>query len=626
MSDQKCKHGKRNHSSKPADFKLDKAATLDAKPLKRKDIVNGVRITVKKKKPLSVDLIPAVSSKTTDKSTNKKSTQAKEEEFFETFYKLFPDKLQKNPDKDELECIKQARPDGKECYAIQIPCIKSESAKETDGKDKSNPELKSNEEYLKLNDSVQIQNKILENAENYWMSSPLIEPKPISTGENEIELTIGLDFGTTFCKVVLREVASGRAWAVPFSENLINPYLLCTTIWKRNKLFTLMRTNFSIRNLKIALFSSYSGLKEEIEAAAFIGLILMYVKAWFWKNKAIEYPNSDVFWAVHMGLPARNFQDAKLIQKFRKVLWSGMLLAEQFGEEIEEKFVDLCISAVSKAIQDKKDIASISNWGSVHKEQVDIFPEIAAQIYGYLKSDLRDPSQEIFMLVDVGGGTVDAAVFRVLESKKDLQPQFVFWGTAVKALGVYVLHRERLAWHIKQIHHIGTNTALAMQLQQALDENHIPNVVPGMIQEYLIGAEYPNVTCDNEFSRDFGIMLWNDIVMAARERVGDFYYGSQKIAFLLCGGGRSIALYNGFLKSVNSKDSATRLELHSIEMGKPANLEPRNISNVEYHRLSVAYGLSFNDIGTIITPDNLMLEEKSKNSDISDRLIRKEDI
>ena len=127
------------------------------------------------------------------------------------------------------------------------------------------------------------------------------------------------------------------------------------------------------------------------------------------------------------------------------------------------------------------------------------------------------------------------------------------------------------------------------------------------------------------FYRRFGNLLWDEVVMGARDYIGPGTREWANLPFLLCGGGRSIGLYNRFIKFVNSPNSSTSLHLREIPMKKAANLDGTGIGQEEYQRLSVAYGLSFLDIGEVITPDMFPCPPHRPNRpDITDAYIGKE--
>lgn len=426
----------------------------------------------------------------------------------------------------------------------------------------------------------------------------------VEDASDEALLVIGLDFGTSYCKVVIQEQDSGRAWAIPFSSPATDPYLLCTRVWESDGVFSLMPKGRDRGNLKMALFDNRASERDLVNATAFIALVLRYAKGRFVRDQGIEFPRTTFVWFAHMGLPARDFEDRGLVARFHRALLAGMLLAERLEPSVELGQVQRCLQTVENATTRGDKSVADDEFGEVHTDQVNLIPEIAAQIYGFLKSERFDPAQDTFLLVDVGGGTVDAGLFQVSRMKNG-EIHFVFRSAAVEALGVYRLHHERIRWHIPQLaRHRGQN-AVADQLQALLDRNSIPAQIPGAINDYLIGVSYPERTCDWKFYNAFANMLWCSVVMAARNHTGQAVEPGKRLQFLLCGGGRSIELYDGFVARINSPTSNTSLKLHPLEIDRPRKLEPKSIAQAQYHRLSVAYGLSFEDIGTVITPEKL---------------------
>ena len=113
----------------------------------------------------------------------------------------------------------------------------------------------------------------------------------------------------------------------------------------------------------------------------------------------------------------------------------------------------------------------------VYHDQVNVYPEIAAQIYRLLRCQYRDPNQNTFMLVDVGGGTVDAALFHVFQQKNG-ETTFIFKASAVEPLGVYMLHRERIHWFLDQLSKKGLCPEIVNKLRDLIANNWMPDEVP----------------------------------------------------------------------------------------------------------------------------------------------------
>lgn len=428
---------------------------------------------------------------------------------------------------------------------------------------------------------------------------------PKTQAEGEIDLVIGLDFGTTYCKAVVQEPDSGRAWAIPFTTCADNPYILATSILHDEGFFRLYGDGESIGNLKVPLLTG----KEmppghALNVIAFFALVIRHIKRWVEINKSDELAGLSPFWSVNMGLPAKDLERSEMVDNFTRLIWAGMALSDGNDSAVTKKEAANSFLSAYHAMKSGAEFIPKKAGGELHKEQVGIFPEIAAQIYGYLKSDMWDRSQNMFLLIDVGGGTVDGAVFRVVESD-DGKPNFIFLKSSVKQLGVYILHQKRLAWHLSQLERNPDSEELQNDVRELIEKDATLGKIPGAIDEYLTAAKYPKTTQDNEFYEKFRKLAWEELIQDVRGRINIQSQVWTKLPFLLCGGGRSIGLYKDFLRLLNKTNSSTQVKLHEIGMRKPSSLEGAGLGEAEYQRISVAYGLSFYEIGDVVTPDKL---------------------
>ena len=481
---------------------------------------------------------------------------------------------------------------------------------------------------LKVSPKTTINLSALQDDVNHLYGLSLLESETLSESpkesQGEVDLVLGLDFGTTYCKVIVQEPDSGRAWAIPFSEGSNNPYILSTKVISTGKDFRLSGEGETVGNLKVPLLIKEMPAGHVRAVIAFLTLVMRHTKAWVKENISDQLGGMTPFWTVNMGLPARNLEDRSLTETFRKILWSGMLLSQKSGAAVTPAEVDHCLAMTQRILREGDEELKIKGYGSVHVEQLGIFPEIAAQIYGYLQSDLWDRNHEMFLLVDVGGGTVDGALFRVTEEGGDIR--FHFLKSSVKHLGVYILHRERLSWHFKQLNQIDPSGHLKDEFQNMLSKSVMPGEVPGEIGDYLDDAEYPKETSDKLFYNQFAHMLWDDLIQPVRNGLNHYGEHWDGLPFLLCGGGRSISLYNRFLEKLNDQSSSTMVNLRQLTMWKPDNLVSKGIGEDEYQRLSVAYGLSFRDFAEVLTVDMLTDHPPTQGTDVSENYIGSEHV
>jgi hypothetical protein len=73
---------------------------------------------------------------------------------------------------------------------------------------------------------------------------------------------------------------------------------------------------------------------------------------------------------------------------------------------------------------------------------------------------------------------------------------------------------------------------------------------------------------------------------------------------LFCGGASNNEVYQHYIGRVNSSDSRSlRFNLSTLEA--PESLDIVGVKSCDYHRLSVAFGLSFQDLGEFVGPDEI---------------------
>src|SRR5258708_13767860 len=136
---------------------------------------------------------------------------------------------------------------------------------------------------------------------------------------------IGLDFGTSCTKVVVG--ARGHAYAVPFpGHTLVEwPYLLPTRLWMRaggeltlNKIgegrwVSHLKVDLMERPWQRSLAAAAGGVQEPVVfAAAYLGIVIRSVRAWFLTETRAVLGTSEVIWQLNVGLPARSHEEGPI--------------------------------------------------------------------------------------------------------------------------------------------------------------------------------------------------------------------------------------------------------------------------------------------------------------------------
>lgn len=186
--------------------------------------------------------------------------------------------------------------------------------------------------------------------------------------------------------------------------------------------------------------------------------------------------------------------------------------------------------------------------GSLGDEAIGLFPEFVAQVNSYVKSHLRQP--DLHLLVDVGAGTVDIAAFIVHENEQG--DMFPIQAKSVSKRGVNFLPED-----------------------------------PEMQKQFAVNLRR-QVKSDIDFVKKHKYPQYWDLDRA------------NVLPFFLCGGGSYVDFYRRLADGMVEKSFPCALR--RMELPRPQRLVAPYLPQGESHRLSVAYGLSFDayDIGQIV--------------------------
>ena len=425
-----------------------------------------------------------------------------------------------------------------------------------------------------------------------------------SGSSGETDLVLGLDFGTANTKVVIMEQGRPLAFAVPFSNGQENPYLLPSRVYLDDKaIYSLQGQGECISGLKLPLLLGEMEPGHEDHVVAFLALVLRQSRGWFLGHGASAFSGFEFIWRHHMGLPASDYRNVDLVSAFKTVLGAAVELSLNDSPDVTRDMAYKALTKTRSVLRDNppEDVLLVL------PEDYEVFPDLVAQIHGYILSDRWDKSRPKFMLVDVGGSTVDACIMNVIETR-DGGLRYAFLKSDVSNQGVVFLHRDRLAW-IKKCSEISESTPenLTSDLASMSISKDETLPLPGSIREYLVDAEYPDerLCSDKFFYNKYRTWLFDDIIVQVKGKIDREITQWKHLPFLLCGGGSEHPLYRQFIEVMNRpNNTGTVVRLDPIQLSKPDNLLlAPDIDASSYHRLSVAYGLAHLKLGDIIPDD-----------------------
>lgn len=397
-------------------------------------------------------------------------------------------------------------------------------------------------------------------------------PGPID-GRETIQLVIGLDFGTAYTKVVIGE--RRRAYAVPFPElcHNGNPYLLPGVLTVAEDGRVRLGANDSgrrVSNLKMRILDGDTGDETLSIAVSFIALVLQHARGWFMNTHRQTYERYNLDWNVNVGLPTAHYQDEPLADFYRQIVMAAW--------HASTRTEPLDIDAACNSFADDE--------GVLAQHAVGTFPEFAAQINGYVRSPMR--RSDLHLLMDVGAGTVDVAMFNV--HQKDGDDVFPVFAGIVKHLGVRMLLKHR-------VEKAGRDRA-------DRDTRHIEDV-PDVYAARALGVTIDELRMVDKPFRAAVFAQVRNVVRLTKPKYPRSPHWREGVPFFLCGGGAHAELY-ARLAELMAQDSAP-CPLVRLELPRPDRLVADRIDDADYDRLSVAYGLSFDqfEVGQIVLPNNI---------------------
>lgn len=417
---------------------------------------------------------------------------------------------------------------------------------------------------------------------------------------DEREIVIGLDFGTSSVKTIIADRALTKAFAVPFSSaEGIGRYLLPSRLFVTDGAFMLTEGDTIYRDLKLSLMADPSNIEAQARVAAFLALVIRHARGWLLSEHRDAYRQSNILWKLAVGLPAAHHLQIEHQTFFQKVAQAAWLVAASTKHEIVH---DSVLNALSRAEQ----LVSGSPPSRPAEEaEISIVPELAAQIYGYVASNrFNRNAPNLYLMVDVGAGTIDSSLFRVEHSTG--KKKFTFFTSQVQPNGVMNLHRHRIQWWEKSLSKLDPfyvpdttcleSSKLSTDRLSSIPESYT-NYFSGISVTHRAGIQDP----DREFfNKRVAVQVrgntlwrtWKDKLLTQNDLSG--------VPMFLCGGGTRMQYYRDIEQEMSNMPGYAWLNAVARPLEVPKSLIAPGLPQREYDRLSVAFGLSFLEVSSVL--------------------------
>lgn len=416
-----------------------------------------------------------------------------------------------------------------------------------------------------------------------------IEPNVRQT----IDINLGIDFGTSFTKVCFRDVGAERSGVIAFDgrsvESALTPSIvnidaegklqipekgLSTTGVISVRYLKMYLAGQSIENDPKSILGHNLNDRQVISALSswYIATVIQCSQQWVHAHERQRVKNRRIIWSANIGVPVEHY-DSGAIERFREVFDVAWRWSQ--NDQIPLNLVS-ALSAYSDAA------------GTPANQAVDCHavPEIAAAVQSFIVS--REAVPGIYIYFDVGGGTVDGVAFNFINNNGERRINF--YSGKVSPLGIAaLLHTLRL----DESQNINLDAGPA-ELQRLLANSKGERLGQFGKNIQLLVADVI-MTAKNKDNRDWQI---DDVQgpYPERKRIGSLAPSQMRPLIIFVGGGGSRFDWYQHRISATYKEfnhhQAGIPPYKLIEVPRPKDLEMGHIPDLEFRRLSIAYGLS----------------------------------
>lgn len=424
------------------------------------------------------------------------------------------------------------------------------------------------------------------------------QPADKSLSDEGRELMMGIDFGTSSAKVVIGDYALNKAFAVPFFEVVgIERFLLPSHIFQSNNEFSLFSGVSLHRDLKLALISNPKNKDSQYRCVAFLAYTIQRARSWLFDEHATLFKGLNVFWKMAVGLPAATHHNSSFKNLFEHLCRVAWIVAGS-AIKITKQDID---DGFARALQLKQEGSMPTQDEDI---EISIIPEISAQIYGYVASDSFDKkAPNDFLLVDVGAGTVDTSLFHVKKGRVK-KWDFEFYTSSVQPFGSMNFNRYRLEWWLKALKD-STHADLIKDIISIKEATDSQRSLPKNIHDYisLCTLKFNDETTNPDkvfFQKNLIPQIKGETFWRAWQEGHLRKEDLCEIPAYLCGGGMRLPFYKKLETALQHQPNCSWMKMKIRHISMPKNLRADTLPEQDYDRLSVAYGLSFLDVGSVI--------------------------
>lgn len=412
-------------------------------------------------------------------------------------------------------------------------------------------------------------------AEDWVAAGAALQPPQGGVGR-VLPVRIGVDFGTAYTKVAIR--AADKVFFVPWSgiRKSDVPYLLPGELCRlEGDSLWLGRSPAAIEvrsDLKLPFIAKGSTPAQQAAAMAFLALAVRYARAWLYRTQGSLVSGRTLAWELNLGCPTNSWSSGPLRSVYERVAVRAWQLS-QAKEGVSWEGAVALLDPLNLSLEE------------IGLDGVHLMPEFIAQIAGYVRSPQR--KNGLHMLMDVGAGTVDLATFNVAYDDVKEEDRYPIFASEVLPLGTHFLMATRLQ-------SLGHEQSEWDDLQAIPDEEELAKRLdadPGRLR-----------AADQVFATRLRAEIKRVLSYTRAQRYGKAPEWRQGLPVFLSGGGSDCDTYLRALAATCASCGVPhrRTSFPLLEEAAAGG----SFNRSEFHRLSVAYGLTFDaqSIGRVLAP------------------------
>jgi hypothetical protein len=426
----------------------------------------------------------------------------------------------------------------------------------------------------------------------------------LPTDDNyDLDINLGIDFGTGYTKVCLRDLALEQAEVVTFAglaesgltlDETLMPTRLAIlsdgtlltglTVKEWQACDRPIKQNIDYIKMRLAAIDlGKNSQKEEWRleqiaeldndetvkslCAYYLSQVIARSQQWAVQNRPEIFANRSVRWSVNLGVPVE-YCDSKALKTFEKVLAIAWL--------IKSTDVDTSTLTIDSLNQLTR---HLEQWAQTDEQiqQLDCTttPEIVAAMWSFINS--RQAQEGFYTFFDVGDGTLDGAAF--IFNRADGSRKVDCYIGKVEPLGVSAFVEKTASEldltpdHIRQSLVDSSDPLLSSQLQQSSTRRKIQQMVATVVME------------GNEKHRQIRQFCVSDDI-------------GQNLKVFIGGGGGNTDFFPETIQATHGDFQQGNSDIPPYKLRQiptPEDLSINGLDKKDFNRFAIAYGLCIPD-------------------------------